>query len=70
MAVQWGIKADFSRCVNVHAGQRMEEQLVLVLVGVVAELIQLTRAQLQLGEGAQDRDHVGGVLDIKVSLFS
>ena len=35
----------------------------LVFVGVQAELVQLAGArlkQLRLGEGAQDRDHVGG----------
>ena len=37
--------------------------MLLGVLGVVAELVQLTRAQLaqlQLGVGSQDRDHIGG----------
>ena len=47
-----------------HSLDRLGHKLVLlgVVLGVVAELVQLTRdwlAQLQLGVRAQDRDHVG-----------
>jgi hypothetical protein len=56
-----GVEEQLVQREDFHSLDRLSQELVLV--GVKAELVQLAGprlAQLQLGVGAQDCDHVGG----------